>query len=501
MTSIKKLRWQSYFLAVFLMAGLVFLPFNLWADTAGKPAATTSDEDVLAGFEDEKSADDDALSGFDDAPTDDDALSGFEDTPADDKTKASQTKKSPSIWHFSGHLKLAGAYSFSHSAPAANQSDWRGLSRQRTELQLALRIKPSERWQVYGAVNGFKDWVYTTRKEDFNPNVVSAYEEEIEIRELYFQGRLSDRFDVKLGRQIMVWGKSDNVRVTDVLNPLDLREPGLTDIADLRLPVAMSRLDFYVGAFSVTGIAIHEIRFHKIPIFGSDFYPGDVPPPTQEKPAGNFEDTQFGLALNGVFSGWDASFYLADVYDHNTYVKRIGTSLPPVLKRQHARLKMVGAAANLAYGNWLVKTEAACLSGFRSFNRSGQEYARLDALLGFEYAGFKNTTLSIEAVNRIIIDYDAALIQAPDFIEAGEFQSVLRLSRDFLNETLNLTLLLSSWGITGQDGSFERLGAEYDLNDAIKLIGGVVLYQSGNLARFQNIGDNDRVYFEVKYSF
>ena len=36
----------------------------------------------------------------------------------------------------------------------------------------------------------------------------------------------------------------DNLRVTDVLNPMDLRVPGLTDIDDLRLPVTMIKLDY-----------------------------------------------------------------------------------------------------------------------------------------------------------------------------------------------------------------------------------------------------------------
>ena len=49
----------------------------------------------------------------------------------------------------------------------------------------------------------------------------------------------------KLGRQIVNWGRSDTVRVLDVINPLDNREPGLVDIEDLRLPVTMARVDYF----------------------------------------------------------------------------------------------------------------------------------------------------------------------------------------------------------------------------------------------------------------
>ena len=56
-------------------------------------------------------------------------------------------------------------------------------------------------------------------------------------------------------------------------------------------------------------------------------------------------------------------------------------------------------------------------------------------------------------------------------------------------------------GVTGQDGTLQRFSAEYDVNDAVQVTGGMVLYQSGDLVRFQEIGENDRVYFDIKYSF
>ena len=62
----------------------------------------------------------------------------------------------------------------------------------------------------------------------------------------------------------MVWGKSDNIRVTDVLNPLELREPGLVDLEMIRLPVTMTKLDYYIKGLNLSGIVIHEVRYHTI---------------------------------------------------------------------------------------------------------------------------------------------------------------------------------------------------------------------------------------------
>jgi hypothetical protein len=70
-----------------------------------------------------------------------------------------------------------------------------------------------------------------------------------------------------------------------------------------------------------------------------------------------------------------------------------------------------------------------------------------------------------------------------------------------INDTLNLTFLTTIFGLTGEDGGFQRFTAVYDLTDSIELTGGIVFYQSGDLRRTMDIGDNDRVYFNVRYNF
>ncbi len=107
----------------------------------------------------------------------------------------------------------------------------------------------------------------------------------------------------------------------------------------------------------------------------------------------------------------------------------------------------------------------------------------------------------MEAVNRNINDFDDVLELSPDQAQEDEFQWVFRLTRDFLNDTLTLTLLASTFGGTGQDGAYQRFSAEYDITDSIEIAGGVVLYQSGDLAMYRNIDDNDRLFCEIKYSF
>ncbi len=442
---------------------------------------------------------DDIVSEFEEDEEHDNSLDkitdGFEENGFEDDSAEKSVFHDNTILPFliiDGFLKMGSSYNFAHDEPDNFETDWQGLSRLRSEFQLEFGFKPYKKFKAFISSKASYDFIYTIKERDqFTPEVLDTYEKELELRETYIQGSVFKNLDLKIGRQILVWGKSDSIRVTDVLNPVDLREPGLTDIEDLRLPVAMTRLDYYMGSLSITGIAIHEIRFNKSPCYGSDYYyiPGVIP---EEVPSSSNENTEFAFAANGIFKGWDISLYLADIYDDKPYME-----MPPMLLK-HARLKMVGAAFNAAMENFLVKTEATFLDGFKISTPSDTTFSRIDILFGIEYSGLKNSTISVETVLRHINRFD--VIPDNDANE-NEFQSVIRITKHFMNETLKSSFLASTFGITGEDGAFQRISAEYDITDALTITSGIVLYQSGDLPELSNIGDNDRFFFDVKYNF
>ena len=498
-----------------LTVSTLFVLFLVLISFLPKPSSATDNEaldEILNGFEEEKTSDDalkDVLEGFEDetkdtekSGTDDEILEGFDDESEDAGSALSEKRHKPSIFSLDGYSKLGASYNIAHDAAEEGETDWRGLSRLRAEMQLELNAKFSNSWQALITGKGTYDFVYGIKdRDDFTNDVLNNYEKEIELGETYILGSLTDSLDIKAGRQIVVWGKSDNIRVTDVLNPLDLREPGLTDIEDLRLPVTMTRIDYYIGHWGLTGIAVHEIRFNKSPEYGSDFCPAEMSLPHEDKPKSRAENTEFALAVNGIFSGWDISFYGAHIYDDMPHKELVSSGPPPQTEMKHARLKMYGTAFNIAIGNWLLKTEAVYLGGMEFFNSPRRKYSRTDVLAGVEYSGLKDTTVSLEAVNRHLNNFDNILKRPPDEAQEDEFQWVVRLTRDFLNETLTLTLLASTYGTTGQDGAFQRFSVEYDITDAFSVNAGLVTYQSGDKAQFKHIGDNDRLFLEFKYSF
>ena len=466
-------------------------------------------DEIIQGFDVEDKQDEDIeslMEGFeDDRPplnkdseqVEDELLQGFAEETGESEV-AEQTEDKPSTWRLDGEFTSTATYNFNPDA----ESPWRGVTMLRQELELTLKKQFSDNWQGQISGRGFYDLIYALRgKNEYTQQVLDEYEKELELEDTYIQGSISDNLDTKIGRQIVVWGTLDNLRVVDVLNPLDLRVPGLTDIDDLRLPVTMIKLDYYFGNWNLSGIAIPEVRFSKLPVFGSDFYPFPTPRPPEEVPDDGFQNAEYAAALTGVFSGWDIGFYFADFYDDQSCVETLSTGPISEAVRKHARITMLGTAANLALGNWLIKGEAAWLDGLKYTNTPGIEYSRLDLGGGLEYSGFSEATISVEAVNRHILDYDQQLEMPPDQIRENEFQWNFRFVKNFLNDTLTLTLFASTFGVKADDGAFERIDVEYDITDAVSIRGGVVLYQSGDKGIFQDVAANDRLFLVFKYSF
>jgi len=449
-------------------------------------------DELLEGFKDETPAAD--------SETVPELLKGFEEK--EPSPAAARPAAEPARIEFDGHLQMWSAFNYAHSPPPPGQTDWRGLSSLRAEMLLELKARLTDDWRALASGSGFYDLAYTLNGRDqYSAQILQAYEKELELREAFVQGSLTKSLDLKAGRQITVWGKSDYIRVTDVLNPLDLREPGLTDLEDLRLPATMTRADFYHGDWSITGVAVHEIRFNKNPVFGSDFYPYPAPLPPETIPTTSWDNTEWALAVNGGFSKWDIAFYHARLYSDQPHTV-LTTPIPiPRINLQHAPITMYGSAAQAALGNWLLKAEAAYFEDLQYFNAPKESFRRLDALAGLEYTGFSDMIISLDIANRHLDNWTPALATAPDFVIEDDFQSVIGLSKDFLDDTLTLAIIASTFGVTGQNGSFQRYTADYDLNDDMGLLVGLIDYQSGDKEELKQIGDNDRIYFRLRYSF
>ena len=461
---------------------------------AAGPAFGQTDLDlVLEGFEDDTPPP--VQDEFDDL---DEVLEGFDLEASDDPTVDAAIDAQPERLRISGSLSERLVFNLAHDAPLPGGVDHRGLSSLRSRLDLRIDAYLGSDWRARAEGHFWVDHAFRINgRSGYPAGFLDDYQQEAELGELHLHGPVAEEADLTLGRQVVVWGRSDHFRVTDILNPLDNRLPGMTDIEDVRLPVAMARLDVYSDPWTVSLLAIPERRFDKRPVPGSDFFTAAASPPPRDVPASSIGSPEFGVALTGVFPNWDLSLYAARVFDDRPHVAQTGDGA----RLRHNRIWMLGAAGNFVAGNWLLKAEAAAQMGLRFSNAPGAGFSRLSVLAGVEYSGLADTAIALEATNSHILDFDDRLSALPDDRRRNEPASAIRVSRSFQNDSVDVTLVALNFGLTGENGAIQRAQISYDWTDSVDLTTGVVLYRAGEQTPFRGIGDNDRLFLKLDYHF
>jgi len=387
--------------------------------------------------------------------------------------------------------------------------EYSGINQAQTSLYLQFDTKLSDNWKMRISGNMYYDGIYDIYSgNNYSKDILDEYRTQARFDDVYIQGSLTSDLDLKLGRQIVVWGKSDTIRVTDVINPLDNRLPGVTDIEDLRLSVSMAKFDYYIKSWDFSFMTIFENRIMLEAPPNSEFFPvNSIFTTTQNKfielksPSNSFDDLQYAIAANGTFSGWDLSFYAAHVLDQKWHFDHVQGSVPlSKITRIVNKIDMLGSAINIASGNWLFKSEIAYLNGV-GYNTTADEKNRLDILVGFDYTGFRDSVVSIEVANRHIFDYEAQMKNQADYVDKDEMQTAIRITRSFINETVNTTALIRMFGSGLEDGGFARVWLEYEIADALNTNFGVVNYIGGDKVFLEAIKNNDRVFADITYSF
>ncbi len=455
-------------------------------------------EDVFGGFDEEESV----LDYIDDEPDEEEA-----ETQSD-------------VGELSGSVVVSASYNYrDHTSNSG--TDYSGLQKLRTRLNLEYDYDFNDDWRMHIAGYAFYDFAYEIQgRDNYTDEVLDAYESEAEFQDVYIQGKLQSDIDLKVGRQVVNWGRSDSLRVLDVLNPLDNREPGLADIEDIRLSVGMIKADYYVDEWNASLIAIPEIRFSKNPPYGSDFatvvdpFNSGFRTVFEEEVPEDWEDTSWAAALTGIFSGWDISFHAAYYWRDIPYLDPVFDPTDPNLgffdsTLKHSRLTMLGTGGNYTFGSWLVKGEIAWQDNIDyttttfipmlgiSVPSGVKNTHRLDTMVGVEYYGIGNTTFAFEIVNRHIAGFEQsmeALFEEEDSVEAA-----FRYTQSFLNDKLDVTGLV--FGGFDDNGGGARADASYEVVDALTVSGGVIYYHEGEQPPFNTIYKNDRIFAEVKYSF
>ena len=455
-----------------------------------------------------------------------DDMGGFEDEePAGEyEFDTSSTDEADRWWNIDGSIGLSSSINWIPHVSAFG-SDYGDLQRLRLRLNLEFDAKLPFDWKFRASPHIWYDFAYLIQGfGNYTTNVVNDYEWEGEFQDTYLQGPLFfENLDLKIGRQVVNWGRSEQLRVLDVLNPLDLREPARADIEDLSRSVGMAKLDWTLNRnWTITGIAIPEIRFPDQPSFGSDFNPNGpgtpltavpfIPPPVfNENSPDDLENWEAAASVRGIFEGWDVSFHYAYIYNDFPNLRQVGVGMTtppmgmgvpfPIFKLVHQRLHFGGMGGNYIWGAFLFKGELVFIHGLEYAFDGQKKRNRLDALFGIEYYGIAENTFAFEVTERHVFSHNANIRAAPNFQRQDVIDYAVRWTADWMNARLSTTVVGIFLGHKVQDGIILRAQAEYDFMDGLSGTLGILMFQGGTFPPINRFASNDRVFIDLKYSF
>ena len=440
----------------------------------------------------------------------------------------------------SGYLKNETAYRYREP---------RSFTKIRNILYLEGNASFSESVELHASAWAYFDSVYqlfdydtiTARAErdSLQPlNFIEGLPEEkdssvAEFRELYL-GIFTDDYELKIGKQFIVWGVMPGIRIVDEINPMDFRELILPDLMDYRIPLWSLRLDYFFGeSSSWEFIVIPDLRFHKPAPSGSEWELLQTVPGTVFPESYTFKNTEAGLRLSTTAGNTDLTFsyfYTWDdfpvIFRHILIDQPDTTGVNPFSPR-FTRIHILGMTFQRPFYDQVIKGELAYVRdkyfGLGIVDRDGDGFidhlgeVRKDHIrwgLGFDFNLWK-TDFSPGLMQWIILDYDEAIIQ--DRFDTS-FNLFVRHPIPAQNAVAQLLLIY----LVNQTEVYLKPKVTFDVTEHFQVATGLDLFfgrrsQLGVGSRngratdifaitqqFQFIGnfrDNDRLFVEFKYNF
>jgi len=371
-------------------------------------------------------------------------------------------------------------FSFDRDTPVASASAW-------------ITAQPPRLW----GIKTFADGRVQTERRPHGAH--TAWD----LREAYGERALGD-LDLKLGRQIIVWGRADKINPTDVWSVRD-RTLAVTDDEDQRLGATALQAKWRLSGISLIGVWQPEWR---APIFPIPSLPAGVG-------AGHVHPAnasgQFGLKVDHSGEGVDWSIAYAAVLDKTPDLR---SDRPDRLDFVYRPERMYGADAAVPFGPYGLRAEAA----YTRRRRPGEvditaKYDDLFLVAGIERTFDGELSLNVQYLFRRNYGFhDPASVADPSrrFLAGREEVLANQFARDmsgfslsavdrFLNETLQAEIDAVGWA--GRAGGTLGPKVSYAVNDRWQLIVGAQLYFGPRMGFFGEFHDASTLFAEVRRGF
>ncbi len=328
----------------------------------------------------------------------------------------------------------------------------------------------------------------------------------LKLKEAYIDWK-GEMLALRVGRQIVSWGKADDIQITDVISPKDEASFIASDYNESRLGIDAVRLSLLtekmqVDAFIIPfftpsilplakGNPLKDIIFSNVDgirIYAPKDY-RDI-----ERPNKHISNSEFAFRASAYTSFADVSLYYFYGWDDIPFFRYIPNMViynstasddrdiyddifEIDISGKYKRMMMLGLDAAIPAGEFVIRLEEAYFpkrhfqttaeyqmqSQFSGKNvKTSLQKHQLISLAGLDWAPSGGWTLTAQYIADIVFDHEKNIER-----KGFEHQATLSVEKTLLNETLTL---MASGALDLRDfSSAMELEADYKLTDAITL--------------------------------
>jgi len=388
---------------------------------------------------------------------------------------------------------------------AGRTSRPRELTQLDHRVQLSESLQLNEAWKFKSVQRLTYDAVFDLA--DNFPDTVEADEQlEFDLRETYLDYS-GDAFDLRLGKQTIVWGDAVGLFFADVVNAKDLREYVLPDFDQIRIPQWGADLEFSKGdGYAELIWLLPDV--HKLGVSGSEFEFPLLAPATAARTArdpGQFpmsvSNSEVGTRVAYLLNGWDVSAFFLYTWDKFPVMYRAIQGDVYRFDPRYERAHLVGGSFSKDLGDFVLKGEMVVnpsqhLSILDPTDDDGiVERTVVDYLIGTDYRGIDRLEVNVQLMQRVIQGFDERFFGENDW-------------RTHLSIWLRTSMLdgkvepefLAIVGLSEEDALF-RPQVKVNLTDRWQWRVGVDVFQGEASGVFGRFDKKSRVFTEFRYHF
>jgi hypothetical protein len=354
-----------------------------------------------------------------------------------------------------------------------------------------------------GATDAGDTYLLTSAQSDylwFGPdNSMDDYD--LDLFEAYLHHASSD-WDLRLGRQIVRWGKADQISPVDNLNPQDLREFVIPELEDRKIPNWMARLRLFPGDVTLEGVFIPFFEENEFDWSGNTWALLGVDSGglkiSEDKPDQGLDNADWGLRASSTLAGWDLSLSYLQATEKSPRLRfEPADPMGPTLHADYARQHIIGWEFETTVDKFGFRGEGAYFDeqSLPTTNMNTVSKPMSHSVIGVDYLGEQDWYVNVQLSHQHIFDHEKDIL----FLREDNFYLSGEINKEFWRGN---TMLKLRYAMDLHDGgSFFTPEAILTYFKNLELTLGANVFFGPKDSYFGRYGDNDQTFFKAVYRF